>query len=45
MKTDTLEVRVSPDEKQAIRTAAERAGLALSTWVRMIVLRAAKAKR
>lgn len=42
MKTDTLEVRVSPDEKQAIRTAAERAGLALSTWVRMIVLRATR---
>lgn len=41
MKTDTLEVRVTPDEKLTIRTAAEREGLSLSTWVRMVVLKAA----
>jgi uncharacterized protein (DUF1778 family) len=33
-KSDYLEVRLDCDEKQAVRDAADLAGLALSTWVR-----------
>jgi hypothetical protein len=29
-----IELRVSPDEKQAFRDASERAGIPLATWAR-----------
>jgi uncharacterized protein (DUF1778 family) len=34
MKTDTLQIRLQSDEKQAFENAAELAGIALSAWVR-----------
>ena len=34
MKTESILVRVAPDEKEAFREAAEIAGLALSAWIR-----------
>jgi hypothetical protein len=43
MRARTIDVRVSPDEKETIRAAAEREGLSLSAWARMLLLRAAKA--
>jgi antitoxin component of RelBE/YafQ-DinJ toxin-antitoxin module len=30
-----IELRVSEDEKQAFRDAAERAGLPMATWIRV----------
>jgi hypothetical protein len=34
MKTASVEVRMSPAEKQAFREAAELAGIPLSAWIR-----------
>lgn len=34
MKTETLQIRLRPDEKAAFEAAAELAGIALSAWVR-----------
>ncbi len=34
MKTETMEIRVQPDEKLSFKTAAELAGLPLSAWAR-----------
>jgi hypothetical protein len=34
MKTDTLQIRLHPKEKQAFELAAELSGIALSSWVR-----------
>jgi uncharacterized protein (DUF1778 family) len=34
MKTQTLQIRLSPDEKEAFEQAAGLSGLALSSWVR-----------
>jgi len=42
MRNDTIEVRVTEDERAAIRDAAERAGLSVSAWVRTVALRAAR---
>jgi hypothetical protein len=43
MRTETIELRVTADEKTASRDAAKRAGLALSAWSPMRLLRAAGA--
>jgi hypothetical protein len=43
LRTETLEMRVTLAEKETLRDAADRAGLALSTWSRMLLLREAKA--
>lgn len=42
MKSQNIEVRVTPDEKAAMRSAAEREGLSLSSWVRSVLLKAAR---
>jgi antitoxin component of RelBE/YafQ-DinJ toxin-antitoxin module len=34
MKTDMLQIRVQPDEKDAFQEVADIAGLPLSAWVR-----------
>lgn len=34
MKTDTIQIRLQPMEKEAFEIAAELSGLALSAWVR-----------
>ena len=34
MRTDLLQLRLSPDEKQAFQEAAALAGISLSAWVR-----------
>lgn len=34
MKTEAVELRVQPTEKQAFKEAAELAGISLSSWVR-----------
>jgi uncharacterized protein (DUF1778 family) len=34
VKTSTIEIRVSDDEKAAFRQAAELSGLSLSAWIR-----------
>jgi uncharacterized protein (DUF1778 family) len=42
MKTDSIEVRVTPDEKEIMRSAAKARGLSLSTWLRMVAIDAAR---
>jgi uncharacterized protein (DUF1778 family) len=34
MKTETIQIRLLPAEKEAFERAAELAGIALSAWVR-----------
>ena len=34
MKTDTLQIRLQPEEKEAFELAAQLSGIALSAWVR-----------
>lgn len=34
MKQETIQIRVSPKEKQGFSQAAEAAGISLSSWVR-----------
>ena len=41
MKTTALQVRVSPEEKQAFDEAAKMAGVSFSAWARMNLRRAA----
>jgi hypothetical protein len=41
LKTDSLLVRLEPDEKKAFRDAAEIAGVDLSTWARERLRRSA----
>lgn len=42
MRDETIEVRVTLEEKSAMRMAAERGGLQLSSWMRMVALAAAR---
>lgn len=42
MKTEMLEMRVQPNEKEAFRLAARESGLGLSTWARERLRRAAR---
>jgi uncharacterized protein (DUF1778 family) len=42
MKTESMEIRVQPEEKTAFREAAELAGIPLSAWVRERLRRAAR---
>jgi uncharacterized protein (DUF1778 family) len=42
MKTESIEIRVTADEKATMRSAAERDGLSLSSWLRMVALAAAE---
>lgn len=41
MKTDTLQIRLQPKEKEAFEIAAQLSGIALSAWVRERLRRAA----
>jgi len=41
-KTETIDLRVSPKEKEAFRMAAELAGISLSAWMRERLRRAAR---
>jgi uncharacterized protein (DUF1778 family) len=41
IKDDTIRMRVSAEQKQALLKAAEDAGLELSVWLRQLGLRAA----
>jgi uncharacterized protein (DUF1778 family) len=41
VKTNTIEMRVTDDEKEAFRKAAEMSGLTLSAWIRERLRKAA----
>ncbi|MGI9069852.1 MAG: plasmid mobilization protein [Bryobacteraceae bacterium] len=41
LKTETVRMRISATQKQALTAAAERDGLQLSAWLRQLALRAA----
>jgi uncharacterized protein (DUF1778 family) len=41
VKTNTIEMRVSNDEKEAFRKAADISGLTLSAWIRERLRKAA----
>lgn len=41
MRTQTMEIRVSPEEKLAFRDAAQVAGIPMSAWIRERLRRAA----
>jgi uncharacterized protein (DUF1778 family) len=43
LKNETVRMRVSPEHKQAMTSAAERDGLDLSAWLRRVALKAAGA--
>lgn len=40
-KQETLRIRVTADQKKALTNAASRAGLDVSSWLRVLALRAA----
>jgi hypothetical protein len=42
VRSESIEIRVTPEEKAELRATAERAGLAMTTWARMLVLREAR---
>ena len=42
MKTEMLEIRVKPNEKEAFRRAARANGMGLSTWARQRLRKAAR---
>jgi uncharacterized protein (DUF1778 family) len=42
MKTESVEVRMQPEEKAAFREAAELAGIPLSAWIRERLRKAAR---
>jgi uncharacterized protein (DUF1778 family) len=41
MKTESIEIRVQPDEKAAFKQAADLAGIPTSAWIRERLRRAA----
>jgi hypothetical protein len=43
LRTESIEIRVTSDEKAELRATAERAGLAMTTWARMLLLRETRA--
>lgn len=42
MKTETLKIRVTPEEKRAFEDAADVTGASLSAWIRQRLRRAAR---
>jgi uncharacterized protein (DUF1778 family) len=40
-KEDLIQIRVTTEQRHTLKTAADRAGLDLSSWMRMVGLRAA----
>jgi hypothetical protein len=45
MRTVTVTIRMSPEERRHLRAAAARAGLPLGTWLRSLGLVAARGRR
>jgi antitoxin component of RelBE/YafQ-DinJ toxin-antitoxin module len=41
-KSESLKIRLGPEEKQAFQDAADLAGVALSTWIRERLRKAAR---
>jgi uncharacterized protein (DUF1778 family) len=41
-KEDSIRIRVTEEQKQALTGAAERSGLGVSSWMLMLALREAK---
>ena len=41
LKQDLIQIRVTAEQREALREAADRAGLDLSSWMRMVGLTAA----
>jgi uncharacterized protein (DUF1778 family) len=41
-KSESLKIRLGPDEKQAFQDAADLAGVALSAWIRERLRKAAR---
>jgi uncharacterized protein (DUF1778 family) len=42
-KEETVQIRMTADQKETLAAAAERRGLAMSTWLLMLGLREAEA--
>jgi hypothetical protein len=42
MKTEVIRVCVSPKEKKTLEKAAQRAGIKLSVWARLLMMREAR---
>ena len=40
-KLDLIQIRVTSDQRERLKEAADRAGLDLSSWLRMVGLKAA----
>jgi uncharacterized protein (DUF1778 family) len=43
-KSESLKIRLGPEEKQAFQDAADLAGVALSAWIRERLRKAARAE-
>ena len=41
LKQDLIQIRVTAEQRQRLKEAADRAGLDLSSWMRMVGLKAA----
>jgi len=41
LKQDLIQIRVTAEQRQTLKQAADRAGLDLSSWMRMVGLKAA----
>ncbi len=40
-KSDGLQIRITPQQRRAVETAAKRSGMTLSDWIRAVLTRAA----
>jgi uncharacterized protein (DUF1778 family) len=45
LKQDLIQIRVTSEQRRTLREAADQSGLDLSSWLRMVGLRAASEKR
>jgi hypothetical protein len=43
LRTEAIEIRLTLEEKTELRAKVERAGVAMTTWARMLLLREARA--
>jgi uncharacterized protein (DUF1778 family) len=44
-KGNVVKVRLTDSQKEALQTAASKSGLELSSWMRMVALKAAESER
>jgi uncharacterized protein (DUF1778 family) len=44
LKQDLIQIRVTSEQRQILKDAADRSGLDLSSWMRMVGLKAASAE-